>query len=657
MMKVRILKPDNALRLLRYLLVTTLLCNPVLAQTEEQTEETEFLRGYISQNGIDNCNPCVDNVIHSINTLRNRGETLGFNWGADYPPVEGAGTKNHWQGIQRLTIPGLEVPYLVVASSHRTFVLTGQGQVIHISAPARFAVVEMGSRGNDGRRLRSNRLEPGSLTRDVSPNSLDLIVRSHEITPEYDHPGGMQAIGKYLLVASDGNIEHSRDTALFTLWDLSNPYSPRDVWVPRWELPIREANSVGMVRLENGHYLMLRALGDAKKLEFYILDGDLEVSPGSYYDGLPWDRWDYSELQSELFNSDGSLNLRWADLGSILGQAGYQNTNIVTECGSGTLYLIASHGRRPSGLGGADFIDAYRLDIPAERPNPDRAGEGVVITKVANRRMFLDENAGARQGDLQAAGGVYVSPDNKLYFYACEHGPTSDGNFVEMIEFGPEEPLSEVRFIDDAWVELYDEANFDGRSIILDYVDRRLRDYHDFDNIEEFDDLASSVIYAIPLGYRLRLFANTQEEGGYLDLVGSGVVERIEDLGDLVFTSGDSASNQISSAKWLSVVTTLDEEQIVFPASFELYQNYPNPFNGETVINYEIPKETELKIEIYDIRGQLIRTLVHQRQSAGFYSAKWDGKDILGNDVASGTYLYRLEMEEYVKVRKLTLVR
>jgi hypothetical protein len=144
---------------------------------------SQYFRGYLqSPQGNADCNPCVQNVIHSVNTLRDRGETMGFNWGANYPSVD------HWQGIQRMPIlpnEGLSLPYIVVSSSHG-----GQSKPY-----ARFAIVTMGSRDQDGLRFRSNRLAYGQLTKDVPPDSRDQIVVPKIIRTDYDHAGGVQTIG------------------------------------------------------------------------------------------------------------------------------------------------------------------------------------------------------------------------------------------------------------------------------------------------------------------------------------------------------------------------------------------------------------------------------------------------------------------------------
>ncbi len=93
------------------------------------------------------------------------------------------------------------------------------------------------------------------------------------------------------------------------------------------------------------------------------------------------------------------------------------------------------------------------------------------------------------------------------------------------------------------------------------------------------------------------------------------------------------------------------------PHTFELSQNYPNPFNPETNIQYQLPKTSQVRLVIYNLVGHRVATLVNKNQQAGFYSVQWNGRDDSGRIVTSGVYLYRLETKEFVKVRKLTLIR
>lgn len=91
--------------------------------------------------------------------------------------------------------------------------------------------------------------------------------------------------------------------------------------------------------------------------------------------------------------------------------------------------------------------------------------------------------------------------------------------------------------------------------------------------------------------------------------------------------------------------------------TFELHQNYPNPFNAGTTIRYDLPVASEVKLVIYNILGQRVRTLVEKNQPVGFHLVRWDGMDDLSIRVASGVYLYRLQAGDFVQTRKMLLLR
>ncbi|HED38122.1 MAG TPA: T9SS type A sorting domain-containing protein, partial [Ignavibacteria bacterium] len=93
------------------------------------------------------------------------------------------------------------------------------------------------------------------------------------------------------------------------------------------------------------------------------------------------------------------------------------------------------------------------------------------------------------------------------------------------------------------------------------------------------------------------------------------------------------------------------------PKSFELYQNYPNPFNPSTTIKYELPKESFVRINIYNLLGQKVKTLVNSNKKAGTHTTVWQGKDELRNNAASGIYIYRITAGKYVVSKKMALLR
>lgn len=95
----------------------------------------------------------------------------------------------------------------------------------------------------------------------------------------------------------------------------------------------------------------------------------------------------------------------------------------------------------------------------------------------------------------------------------------------------------------------------------------------------------------------------------------------------------------------------------VMPTHFQLSQNFPNPFNPETEIQYQLPEDSHVKIEIFNIMGQKICTLMNKQQSTGFYSVRWDGSDENGSFVASGVYVYIFQTNELMDVKKMVLLR
>lgn len=96
------------------------------------------------------------------------------------------------------------------------------------------------------------------------------------------------------------------------------------------------------------------------------------------------------------------------------------------------------------------------------------------------------------------------------------------------------------------------------------------------------------------------------------------------------------------------------------PKAFALAQNHPNPFNPSTTINYQIPEDAgnvSFSLNVYDIRGRLVKTLAKGMKGSGFYSAFWDGSDSNGRQVSSGVYFYRFTSSKYSATRKMILLK
>ena len=94
------------------------------------------------------------------------------------------------------------------------------------------------------------------------------------------------------------------------------------------------------------------------------------------------------------------------------------------------------------------------------------------------------------------------------------------------------------------------------------------------------------------------------------------------------------------------------------PEGYSLKQNYPNPFNPVTRISYELHKSCNVNLDIYNILGQKVKTLVHNRfQQKGAYAVSWDALDDRGRMVASGVYIYTIKADNYRSSKKMLLIR
>ena len=105
-----------------------------------------------------------------------------------------------------------------------------------------------------------------------------------------------------------------------------------------------------------------------------------------------------------------------------------------------------------------------------------------------------------------------------------------------------------------------------------------------------------------------------------------------------------------------AIPTAIDGADDV-PGAFMLAQNYPNPFNPETQIVYALPERAPVRLEIFNVQGQKIRTLAEGEKTAGTYTVTWDGSLDGGIPAASGVYIYRLQAGSYEQFKTLVLLR
>jgi hypothetical protein len=88
------------------------------------------------------------------------------------------------------------------------------------------------------------------------------------------------------------------------------------------------------------------------------------------------------------------------------------------------------------------------------------------------------------------------------------------------------------------------------------------------------------------------------------------------------------------------------------PVTYELYQNYPNPFNPSTTIRYQVPEDGMVTLKIYDILGKEVTTLVNESKTTGRYELNFNASNL-----ASGVYIYRIQVNDFVSSRKILLLK
>jgi hypothetical protein len=119
--------------------------------------------------------------------------------------------------------------------------------------------------------------------------------------------------------------------------------------------------------------------------------------------------------------------------------------------------------------------------------------------------------------------------------------------------------------------------------------------------------------------------------------------------------------NGIELVSLSTVVSVADRGSRELPGEFALEQNYPNPFNASTIIRYRVPSHSNVKLEIFNITGEKVRTLVNEEQEFGAHFVSWDGTTESGKSVASGVYVYRLQISgtkgTLTHARRLVLVK
>ena len=125
-------------------------------------------------------------------------------------------------------------------------------------------------------------------------------------------------------------------------------------------------------------------------------------------------------------------------------------------------------------------------------------------------------------------------------------------------------------------------------------------------------------------------------------------------------TSSKEVVDLVSSniPKWsTNQVHLVTLSALELPRTISLEHAYPNPFNPTTYIRYSVPYYEYITIDIFNVRGQIIKTLIKQLHQPGNYETLWDGTNHNGTPVPSGIYFYKMNATDFISVRKLVLLK
>lgn len=504
-------------------------------------------------------NRCAVNIVSQFNSLRDHGEVMGFHLGGH--PVPGFNIDldfddlyvypySHWQGMQRLA--GEEGFYLALTQDHiYRKVACPEGTCTEEWSG--FAIPVLYSRDNGFDRFRSNRLNPDTYFQDTPPSYSDGVMQTVYISKENTHPGGIQASGEILAVSLENEEPRKALLYFYDLTQYPGYLNPDESPLPRaeqLEVPGSSGTATALTKLADGRYLLAVSNTGPEGINFFIsYDANtLDVSGNGFLRFIPLDWFSADELRLASgvdFQYDG-----WD---------GYQGMNFVTECGTGDLYLLMA-GNRDSTSTCTDKICAPFFGWPCLTiapfipgfcwPDGDDVADlhkvtlednEVKLTRVAQRHFYCRQHGSDgdhRHCNFDAATGTYVDPSGHLYLYSSEHendGPSESGvhESVKFMEFRPV-PHGDCSTTSTAWVELYDNPLDDktaGEGLMIDYRDRNLENYFNYDDAEDFEDQAEAVRWCLPTGLSYRIYQHKEPcSGKLLTLYGNNTLYTIDDL-------------------------------------------------------------------------------------------------------------------------------
>jgi hypothetical protein len=133
------------------------------------------------------------------------------------------------------------------------------------------------------------------------------------------------------------------------------------------------------------------------------------------------------------------------------------------------------------------------------------------------------------------------------------------------------------------------------------------------------------------------------------------------DVGDyyanIIIESNDPSNAEVRISAHMEVAAGSGIEEAKIPEVFFLKQNYPNPFNSQTFIRFGCPKKAKVCIQVFDITGRIVNTLIDEEVEAGYHEVEWEGNNKFGRKVANAVYFYRIQAGDYTASKKMIFLQ
>ncbi len=495
-------------------------------------------------------NPAIDDVVDAFKHLTERGEWLGFHRGPapDTTPLciplpgdpFGCQTDEHTQGIARSPRTGISPIFYVTRSGDR-YNPHAQGSLM---------VVEFGSRGTDGERMRSNRLEKYRQTKHTEPDTRDKVIKNIPFDgtdgiPWYGHPGGLQMIGDILVIAleqPENQVIGQEPICKLVFFDCSEPCNPV---LLDYQLDFNHgAAAPAIVKLPDGRFYMALTWGDDETVEFY------KSTETSFFLEDGTEDPNFSFVLDSVITKDKLEELEAMGYWRF-GRTSPQSLNFVKDT-KDNLFLIGAANAKYTApkINGEDTIWLWQVlnwedpNCPTELDPNSMAAKHLYSDGVNTLCSNLQVNC-RMEANFNAGTGLYITPSGELLFYATAHfniGPNGTFKMAEMRydkvsrtgtcgpqlrdnHLGGPYDIDErtsitldgsVSFIE-PWVQMYKQPNLIGQTVMMDWADQGLDNYNNFSELDGalndqgktgFNDMLSSFRWCGCEGSSVTIWSN-----------------------------------------------------------------------------------------------------------------------------------------------------